>query len=212
MLVRPANLSRMSTRSWLPWCVAACGGVVTSFATWLSLAQPAPSATRVSAPEYSVKAGYLLLFARYVQWPEHAFKSSDAPLVIAVVGHDPFGSVLDETLRDQHVGTHGVRVVRTNDPTADMQAHIVFVAARQQPDEQRWLQMFRDRATLTVGESADSLDAGAIIRLAEERGKIRFDIDWASATRVNLKIASPMLVSARQVRGAPADFREGAKP
>ncbi|HYM35098.1 MAG TPA: YfiR family protein, partial [Steroidobacteraceae bacterium] len=69
---------------------------------WLSLALcalPYAFATETVAPEYNVKAAYLPLFARYVAWPERTFSDAKSPVVIAVVGRDPFGDILDETVR-----------------------------------------------------------------------------------------------------------------
>jgi hypothetical protein len=163
-------------------------------------------------PEYAVKAGYLLLFARYVQWPESAFASLDAPLVIAVLGQDPFGSVLDETLREQRIGTRSVRLIRVAQPTADMHAHLVYLAGMPARDELQWLNMLRAQPTLTVSESASAFDDGAIVRLVQDGSRIRFDVDWAAAMRANLKITSPMLKSARKIRGGPAEINTGVQP
>ena len=173
-------------------------------------AAQAQSSTQ-AVPEYSVKAGYLLLFARYVQWPESSFASADAPLIIAVVGRDPFGSVLDATLRDQHIGKHTVQVIRLSQQTFDISAHLVYIAEMSRRDAQRLLDMCQRRPILTVSESQGPLENGAIVRLTEEAGKIRFDVDWTAATRVNLKIESPMLVAARQVYGAPVEIRNGVR-
>ena len=181
--------------------------VVTTFATTTT-----HSAEAEPVPEYNVKAAYLLLFARYAHWPEAAFASVDSPLTIAVVGDDPFGAILDETMRDQRVGTHPVQILRVQSPEEALRSHVVFVSGQQRAVERRWWDQFKARPILTVGESTDSLDAGAIVRLVEDRGKIRFDVDWNSAEAAGIRIASPMLVSARRVRGGPSNVREEARP
>ena len=40
--------------------------------------------------EYDVKAAYLYKFTKFVEWPEAAFASAEAPFVIGVIGRDPF--------------------------------------------------------------------------------------------------------------------------
>jgi hypothetical protein len=172
------------------------------------LLRPVTFAQEVRAPEYNVKAGYLLLFARYVHWPDHAFASDDAPLVIAVLGDDPFGDVLADTLRDQRVGARPVSWTRLREINPSDAVHVVFIAGRQSRDEGRWLNALRDRPVLRVCESAESLGSGAIVRFVEERGRIRFDVDYAAAVASHLRLLTPMLVSAREVRGAPEGFRE----
>src|SRR4051794_16733239 len=52
-------------------------------------------------PEYQVKAVFLFNFAQFVSWP--LSQPADAPFVIGIVGDDPFGSYLDETVRGEKV-------------------------------------------------------------------------------------------------------------
>ena len=56
-----------------------------------------------SPTEYQVKAVFLFNFSRFVEWPAAAFESADAPFVVGVFGHDPFGSDLDEVMKGKSV-------------------------------------------------------------------------------------------------------------
>ncbi len=62
-----------------------------------SLAQVAPD------PEYQLKAVFLFNFAQFVEWPASAFPNAETPLVIGILGEDPFGAYLDETVRGETV-------------------------------------------------------------------------------------------------------------
>ncbi len=70
---------------------------------WLHFFSHRAAGARIPAPrrKYSIKAGYILLFTRYVEWPESAFSTPTAPIVVCVLGSDPFGPVLDETMAGQ---------------------------------------------------------------------------------------------------------------
>src|SRR5262245_65637689 len=74
----------------------------------LGLASTAPGQT---PGEYAVKAAFLLNFARYTEWPGAAFSSSTQPLVLCVVGADPFGSALD-TVEDKLVRGRPIHINR----------------------------------------------------------------------------------------------------
>lgn len=50
----------------------------------------------VPSKEEQVKAAYIFNFATFTTWPESAFSSSESPVVIGIVGDDPFGIFLDE--------------------------------------------------------------------------------------------------------------------
>ena len=48
--------------------------------------------------EYQIKAAYLFNFLKFVEFPEDAFADPLAPIVIGVVGDDPFGSSLPQVV------------------------------------------------------------------------------------------------------------------
>ena len=54
--------------------------------------------------EYSIKAGYLYNFSKYVQWPEGTFPTPETPFVICIVGEDPFGGRLDQAIAGKTSG------------------------------------------------------------------------------------------------------------
>src|SRR5437016_7369433 len=53
--------------------------------------------------EYDVKATCLYHLTQFVEWPPEAFPETQSPLVIGVLGQDPFGKVLDEVFRNEIV-------------------------------------------------------------------------------------------------------------
>src|SRR6266540_557093 len=49
--------------------------------------------------EYDVKAAFLYHLAEFVDWPAEAFPAAENPLVIGVLGADPFGKSLDNLVQ-----------------------------------------------------------------------------------------------------------------
>src|SRR3954463_15871627 len=84
------------------------GRVLIISGLWLSMGLKAADALS----EYDVKAGFVFNFSRFVQWPEHALPATNDPLVIGILGADPFGPTLDELVRGEHVGDHPLTVQR----------------------------------------------------------------------------------------------------
>src|SRR5262249_42216003 len=64
------------------------------------------------AREYEVKAAHLLSFAKFTEWPSGAFADSEAPMAIGILGDDPFGAMLDDTVRNEVVRGHRLQVKR----------------------------------------------------------------------------------------------------
>ena len=71
--------------------------------------------------DYQVKAAYLYYFSTFVDWPAEAFAQTGNELVIGVLGEDPFGGILDDTLRGKSVNNRRIVVRRlrlTSPPVA----------------------------------------------------------------------------------------------
>jgi hypothetical protein len=166
-----------------------------------------------AAPEYSIKAGYILLFTRYVEWPASAFTTPTAPIVVCVLGADPFGSVLDETMAGQQSQQRPLSVRRVPDAYAAESCHVVFIGTKgadRPPIEQtsQWLDTLANYPVLTITETADSLQLGSMLCFVSEgeggQARIRFEASLPPMQRAGLTASSQMLVAARKVhREAP---------
>lgn len=167
------------------------------------LGATAHAAQAPAASEYSVKAGYLLLFTRYVEWPSTSFASASAPIVVCVLGDDPFGSTLDRTFEGQSSQNRSLSVRRVSAAQQAGECHIAFIAASEHRNQQRWLDELSRRPVLTVAEGSTAFAHGAVIGFVAERGRrqarIRFEVSYPAMQHANLKISSPMLVAARKV-------------
>src|SRR3989442_14251721 len=52
---------------------------------------------------HQVEAAFLFNFAKFVTWPDDAFERSGSSLIICVLGEDPLGAVLEESVHDKTV-------------------------------------------------------------------------------------------------------------
>ena len=149
--------------------------------------------------EYEVKAAFLFNFASFANWPDSAFESADAPFRVCVTGQDPFGAILDETLRGENVGSHPLIAVRA--PTLEEmgRCHILFVP-RQIADPAPILHAASRGAVLTVGEADGFLRTGGVLQFVIDEGRVRFDINTAPARKAGVSLTSRLLQVARVVQ------------
>jgi len=155
-------------------------------------AADAPPAATISA-EYRVKAGFLFNFLQFVEWPARAVGETSAPIVIGVLGEDPFGSYLDELVQGEKVGEHPivVRRFRRADEIAD--CHILFLSRSEAAQFEKNLSALAGRSVLTVGDADGFERAGGMVRLAIENGKTRLRINPDAAKAAELTISSKLL-------------------
>src|SRR6202020_197758 len=63
--------------------------------------------------EYQIKAAFLYNFVQFVKWPGTTFPTSDSPFYIGILGDDPFGSALDDTVAGEAINGHRLSVIRS---------------------------------------------------------------------------------------------------
>lgn len=156
-------------------------------------AGPAPLQAQSAPSEYQLKAVFLFNFAQFVEWPDGTFPAAQSPLVIGVLGDDPFGTYLDETVKGETVNGHPLVVRRYTEVEGITDCHILFVSRPQRGDLERVLDSLKGRAILTVGDAERFAGRGGMIRFITDRNKIRLRINLEVAQAANLKISSKLL-------------------
>ena len=144
-------------------------------------------------PEYQVKAVFLFNLAQFVDWPPRAFPDPGSPLVIGVLGEDPFGSYLDETLRGETVRNRPLVLQRYRRISEIKVCHVLFISRSETSRLDQIFAALRGRSVLTVGDADDFITRGGMIRLVTEKGKIRIRIHIDAVRGAGLMISSKLL-------------------
>ncbi len=155
--------------------------------------------SRATALEYQVKAAYLYNFAKFVDWPADKLFDGSGPILVGVLGKDPFGSVLDNTLKGKTVRGHTLEARRASAPAALKQCHIVFIAEPEQRRRALILQWLGTHGVLTVVEMGQFVDEGGMIKFVTDENKVHLDINLGAAERAAIRISSQLLKLARVV-------------
>lgn len=148
--------------------------------------------------EYSVKGAYLFKFSGFVEWPPGAFPSPAAPLVIGVLGDDPFGRTLDQMMDGQTFEGRPVEVLRTHRIDQVRRAHILFISQSELTRMEVIQSGLQNSSVLTV---ADFNRPGIVISFVMENNKVRFAVNLDQAERAGLKLNSRLLSVATAVHG-----------
>lgn len=166
--------------------------VVLTLAAVLFGGGPALASQSAEAPEYQVKAVFLFNFAQFVDWPRAASPDS-APLVIGILGNDPFGRVLDATVRGEHLGGRPFavrRFARVEDIGA---CDILFISQSVGSQVEAILADLGNRAILTVSDISGFASRGGMIHFVTDRNRIRLKINVDAAREARLTISSKLL-------------------
>ena len=161
----------------------------------LALAWPAHVAATGEAEtlEFAVKGAYLTKFGLYVEWPPGVFATPASPLVLCVVGDDPFGAALDSAVGREQVDGHPLQLRRLKSLTREAGCHVAYVGAAEAAHGAEAL-----RGVLTVGEAR-----GGVISFVVKDNRVRFTVDDEAAARNALQISSKLLNMALSVKPRP---------
>jgi hypothetical protein len=154
------------------------------------------AAQGVRASEYQVKAVFLFNFAQFVDWPAAAFPASDTPLVICVLGNDPFGDALDQTVRNERLGGRPFQVRRHRSVDEITTCHILFISRSEANRPEAILASLKQRPILTVSDADGFAQRGGMIRFVTDRNRIRLQLNLAAAEAAHLTISSKLLRAA----------------
>lgn len=161
------------------------------------------SAEESGRAEYTVKAAVLLNFARFTEWPENAFSSPAASLVVGVLGRDSFGTELEQLMAGQSVKNRRIEVRRLSADAELDQCHVLFVAAGERRRYREILARVGQQSILTVGETDDFPEAGGVLHLfvKRENNTVKFNVNLDAAKPARLKFSASLLKLADKVRG-----------
>lgn len=147
---------------------------------------------------YKVKAAFLRNFTHYVVWPEKVFSDSHSPWRICVLGRDPFGEILDKTLKGRLEQGRPFSIHRASTLDRLPKCQIIYITYYDSAKRLDALSALKGQAVLTVGEADEFLWEGGMIQLQEkERLKLSINLDQTQSS--GLVIPTKLLEVSHQV-------------
>jgi hypothetical protein len=163
-----------------------------------------------------VKAAYLLNFTKFVTWPAGAFQDDRSPIVVCIVGSDPFGPILDQTIKDKKVSGREIKIQRLpwragGGVSAMKQCHVLYVSRSLGDETGDLIVALARMPVLLIGEGAEFAKQGGALGFILEEGKIVFWANKKATDAAGLQLSSQLLKLARPVEGAVAQNSESSE-
>lgn len=153
---------------------------------------------------YDVKAGYLLDFGRFLRLTGAPPADRRPAFDICVLGHDPFGRLLDNAVANQSIDNRPVRAVHIGDAYAAKGCDIVFLSADEGDGIPLDLDAIGKADVLTVSDAEDFLKYGGMIQFEDVDDHVRFAVNLDAVNRTHITLSSELLRVASSVSGKPA--------
>ena len=156
--------------------------------------------------EYQVKAAFLFNFAQFIAWPGTVFTNTDAPFVIGILGSDPFGGALEDTVQGETVNSHKIVIERARTVADLKNCQLIFVSKSEKTISPRFCRPWIPGRCSRSAKSKASPGRGGIINFYLDGSKVRFEVNPAASGRDGLE-SQLAIVEPRQNRPA----REGGQ-
>ncbi len=159
---------------------------------------PLASSGVESYDEYQLKAAITYNIAKFVKWPEEAFASDRAPLVICVLGDEKSTSGF-ASLEGRMLGQRPVRVEYLNELRDFHAGQIIYISRSSGNFSADQLAALRKQPVLTVSDIKNFTSMGGMINLVNLGGNIRFAINLDAAATAGLHLSSKLYSLATEV-------------
>ena len=162
--------------------------------------------------EYKIKAAFLYNFIKFVDWPNEKSSDQNEPIIIGIIGKDPFGDVFDPITKKQIKGRYGLisrfesleKLKKSSETDKTKieslrKCHLLFICSSEKEHMTDIINFVDKHGVLTVSEIPNMLKSGGMINFILEKNKISFEVNLTAAKDNNLKIRSQLLRLAKRV-------------
>jgi len=150
--------------------------------------------------EYEVKATFLFNFTKFTDWPDSAFASATAPIVIGIVGEDPFGTTMDNVVRGEVVRDRKLVVKRLRADEDLQSCHVLFISRSEKERVPAVLKRVKGHPILMVGDTTDFAEKGGMVGLVLANESVKLEVNQGATEQAGLQISAKLLKLARIVK------------
>lgn len=160
-----------------------------------------PMGAKQSRPsEYDVEAAYLYNFGRFIQWPPKPQVPPANSFLICILGQDPFGPALKQTIANEFIDGKSVIAKQVSTAGEASDCHVLFISSSEERRLPQILASLSKSSVLTVSDLPGFMERGGMIEFVLEDSRVRFEVNVDTATRVGLTLSSDLLKLATNVR------------
>jgi hypothetical protein len=121
------------------------------------------------------------------------FQAADTPFTICIAEEDPFGSLLEEAIRQTKTTGRALVPVRLRANDEPRGCHVLFIGEGHGWQLDKMKARIGNGGVLTVGESKDFAERGGVVGLVTAEERVRLEINLTVAKRAHLTISSRLL-------------------
>lgn len=179
------------------------GRVTTALLAMVVLEIVAPQARAGAPSEYELKAVFLLNFARFNTWPASALPPGDAPLVVGVLGIDPFGHDLEAAFQGEQVAGHSLQIRHFSRGDDYWNCHLLFISRSEAAHLTQIFSALRGKHVLTVSDIDEFIYKDGMIGMLLEQNRVKVQVNYDKTRSEELELSAKLLKMSFVLRNNP---------
>lgn len=187
---------------WMSWTSNIRRVLLFAAVGW-ALAANSLTAQSPPAGNYGAEAEDLQHVAEFVDWPATGNADAAHTINFCVLGQDPFGAALDQSILGHSIDNRRAVIVRGKRLEDMGECDVLFISSSKAKRLPEIFKRLRGSSVLTISEISDFAASGGMIQFVRQSGHIGFVINVDAAGRADLKIRAPLLALAQIVHDAP---------
>jgi len=158
---------------------------------WVLPLWVAESALGDDLQDRQLKAEALCSLAQFTSWPTNTFASSNALLVIGIVGTDPFGPALEDAFKHDAPSNRDAVIQLSPDNIKD--CNILFIGRSENGQLEKIVREVKGKPILTVSDIEDAAQRGAMVGFIPDGSELRLKVNTNALSGSHLNISSKLL-------------------
>ena len=151
--------------------------------------------------ENQIKAVLLFRLSQFVEWPTNRFNTPESPVVIGVLGKNPFGDALGVAVRGETAQNRPIEIRPLRRDADSRACHILFICQSEAPRVRQITSSLAGVSTLTVSDMEGFVTSGAgMVRFKTEQNKVNLQINADAVKSAGLVVNSRLLRMAEIVK------------
>ncbi len=144
--------------------------------------------------EFTIKAGLLLKFTEFIQWPEmySSISSVEEPVNICIQGEDRFGDLFDY-VNDHAIIRRNIFIHRSVSIKQLSKCHILFINDLDAPELEGAGDEIESTPLLVITQTDGNIPPWVAINFRNIDNKIKFEINRAALEHSGLNVSSELL-------------------
>jgi len=150
--------------------------------------------------DYQTKAGLLLSFVKFVDWPTNTPGSPDK-LCIGILGSGKVPGIVTNELAGKRIGKKVIETINCKTPEDFKRCGMIFITRSKSGRMADLQKVIAGRPVLTVGEFDWFTERGGCINFVRKGERIRLEVNLGAVERAGLKLSSKISSMTVHIRG-----------